>query len=115
MEKLQVKKWLWTFPRWKSDNSCRHYTHVPTSDYRILNNGTAYQTDLGMCGDYDSVIGMNKENSIKKFKKESDAISHYPAIGEGSLSGVIVEADEKTGLAKSINQIIFGGKLNQNF
>ena len=91
------------------------HTHVPTSDYRILNNGTAYQTDLGMCGDYDSVIGMNKENSIKKFKKESDAISHYPAIGEGSLSGVIVEADEKTGLAKSINQIIFGGKLNQNF
>ena len=91
------------------------HTHVPTSDYRILNNGTAYQTDLGMCGDYDSVIGMNKENSIKKFKKESDAISHYPAIGEGSLSGVIVEADEKTGFAKSINQIIFGGKLNQNF
>ena len=76
------------------------HTHVPTSDYRILNNGTAYQTDLGMCGDYDSVIGMNKENSIKKFKKESDAISHYPAIGEGSLSGVIVEADEKTGFSK---------------
>ena len=45
------------------------HTHVPTADTKILKNGTAYQTDLGMCGDYDSVIGMNKENSIKKFKK----------------------------------------------
>ena len=47
------------------------HTHVPTSDYKILEKGTAYQTDLGMCGDYDSVIGMNKENSLKKFLKES--------------------------------------------
>ena len=46
---------------------------------KILNNGTAYQTDLGMCGDYDSVIGMNKENSIKKFKKDPTAESHSPA------------------------------------
>ena len=45
------------------------HTHVPTSDTRILNKGTAYQTDIGMCGDYNSVIGMNKENSIKRFLK----------------------------------------------
>ena len=43
------------------------HTHVPTADTRILDNGTAYQTDIGMCGDYNSVIGMNKENSVKKF------------------------------------------------
>ena len=45
------------------------HTHIPTSDHMILQNGTAYQTDLGMCGDYDSIIGMNKENSLKKFLK----------------------------------------------
>ena len=89
------------------------HTHVPTSDAQILKNGTAYQTDLGMCGDYDSVIGMNKENSIKKFKKDPTAESHYPSKGQASLSGVIVDADDHTGLAKNINQIILGGNLKQ--
>ena len=91
------------------------HTHVPTSDAKILNNGTAYQTDLGMCGDYDSVIGMNKENSIKKFKKDSSAESHFPAKGHASICGVIVDGDEKTGLASDINQIILGGNLKQKF
>ena len=89
------------------------HTHVPTSDNKILKNGTAYQTDLGMCGDYDSVIGMNKENSIKKFKKDPTASSHYPANGHASLSGVIIDANEKTGLANKIDQLIFGGSLKQ--
>ena len=89
------------------------HTHVPTSDTKILKNGTAYQTDLGMCGDYDSVIGMNKENSIKKFKKDPTADSHFPANGPASISGVIVDADDVTGLAKTINQIILGGSLKQ--
>ncbi len=87
------------------------HTHVPTADTRILDGGTAYQTDIGMCGDYNSVIGMNKENSIKKFFKEKDAISHFPAEGEGTLSGVLVETDFKTGLAKKITRIIYGGSL----
>ena len=91
------------------------HTHVPTSDTKILNNGTAYQTDLGMCGDYDSVIGMNKYNSIKKFKKDPTAESHFPAKGKASICGVIVDADENTGLAKDINQIILGGNLKQIF
>jgi len=89
------------------------HTHVPTSDTKILKNGTAYQTDLGMCGDYDSVIGMNKDNSIKKFKKDPSAKNHYPADGDASLSGVIVDADDETGLANNINQVIFGGNLKQ--
>ena len=89
------------------------HTHVPTADTKILKKGTAYQTDLGMCGDYDSVIGMNKENSIKKFKKDPSAENHFPANGDASISGVIVDADQKTGLANNINQIIIGGNLKQ--
>ena len=87
------------------------HTHVPTADTRVLENGTAYQTDIGMCGDYDSVIGMNKENSIKKFFKDKEAVKHFPSLGEGTLSGVIVDANEKTGLAKSVSRIIVGGSL----
>ncbi len=87
------------------------HTHVPTADTRILENGTAYQTDIGMCGDYNSVIGMNKENSIKRFLKDKNAVKHFPAEGEGTLSGIIVEADHKTGLAKNITRLIFGGSL----
>ena len=87
------------------------HTHVPTADTRILEKGTAYQTDIGMCGDYNSVIGMNKENSIKRFFKDKDAIKHFPAEGEGTLSGVIVESDTMTGLAKNVIRIIDGGSL----
>ena len=89
------------------------HTHIPTNDARILKNGTAYQTDAGMCGDYDSVIGMNKENSIKKFRKDLSAENHFPATGQASLCGVVVEADDQTGLAKNISQIIIGGNLKQ--
>ena len=87
------------------------HTHVPTADTRILDGGTAYQTDIGMCGDYNSVIGMNKENSIKRFLKEKDAVSHFPAEGNGTLSGVIVETDFETGLAKKIKRVLHGGVL----
>jgi len=89
------------------------HTHVPTADTRILEKGTAYQTDIGMCGDYNSVIGMNKENSIKKFLKDKDSIKHFPADGEGTLSGVIVEADLETGLARKVNRLIDGGGLTK--
>ena len=89
------------------------HTHVPTADTRILNKGTAYQTDIGMCGDYNSVIGMNKENSIKRFFKDKAAVTHFPADGEGTISGIIVEADEKTGLAKKVSRLIMGGTLDK--
>ncbi len=87
------------------------HTHVPTADTRILVGGTAYQTDIGMCGDYNSVIGMNKENSIKRFLKEKDATGHFPANGEGTLSGVIVDTNFETGLANKITRLIHGGSL----
>ena len=86
------------------------HTHVPTNDSRILKNGTGYQTDAGMCGDYNSVIGMNKENSINKFLKK-EATKHFPANGEATLCGVIVDVNTETGLAKNIENFIFGGSL----
>ncbi len=89
------------------------HTHVPTADSRILSNGTAYQTDLGMCGDYNSVIGMNKKNSILKFLKDKDAKKHFPADGEATLSGIVVEANIETGLATRIERIIQGGVLKK--
>ena len=86
------------------------HTHVPTNDVRILANGTAYQTDAGMCGDYDSVIGMNKGNSLNRFLKKN-SIKHYPAEGEGTLSGVIVECNASNGLAYKAEPYIYGGEL----
>ena len=89
------------------------HTHIPTADIRILDNGTAYQTDIGMCGDYNSVIGMNKENSIKRFLKDKKATKHFPAEGEGTISGLIVETNIKTGLAENAVRLIEGGSLNK--
>ena len=89
------------------------HTHVPTNDARVLENGTAYQTDAGMCGDYNSVIGMDKNNSLNKFFKK-EAKKHFPAVGQASLSGVIVEANIKSGLADKIENFIFGGDLKNS-
>ena len=86
------------------------HTHIPTNDARILKNGTAYQTDAGMCGDYDSVIGMNKDNSLNRFMKK-ESTKNYPATGDATLSGVIVDCDIKTGLANKIESYVFGGQL----
>ena len=88
------------------------HTHIPTNDARLLENGTAYQTDAGMCGDYNSVIGMNKENSINRFMKKN-SVKHFPASGEATLSGVIVDGDIKTGLAIKVESYIFGGQLSK--
>jgi metallophosphoesterase (TIGR00282 family) len=89
------------------------HTHIPTNDARILKNGTAYQTDAGMCGDYDSVIGMDKNNSLNRFMKK-DSSKHFPAQGEATLSGVIVDCNIETGLADKIDSFIYGGQLNKN-
>ncbi len=90
------------------------HTHVPTNDARILPNGTGYITDAGMCGDYDSVIGMDKNNSIKRFLKE-ESIKHFPSKGEASISGVIVNVNKETGLAIKIQSFIYGGVLNNTY
>ena len=86
------------------------HTHIPTNDTRILKKGTGYQTDAGMCGDYESVIGMNAENSLNRFLKKNST-RHFPATGDATLCGVIIECNIETGLAKNIESYIFGGQL----
>lgn len=87
------------------------HTHIPTADAQILPFGTAYQTDAGMCGDYDSVIGMEKDEPLQRFATKIRSGRMAAAQGEPSLCGVIVETDDETGLANSIMPIRFGGRL----
>ena len=88
------------------------HTHVPTADTMILSGGTAYQTDAGMCGDYDSVIGMKKEISLERFRTQLMTDRYQPALGDGTLCGCIVETDDATGHAIRIEQVRLGGRLN---
>lgn len=82
------------------------HTHVPTSDQRILKNGTGYLTDAGMCGDFDSVIGMNIDSSMARALDKPNKKRLEPAVGEGWVCGVIIETDNETGLCKDIKQFI---------
>jgi len=84
------------------------HSHVPTADGHIMRGGTAYLTDAGMCGDYDSVIGMQKEGSILRFRTKRPGERMSPAEGEGSIAGIFVETDPKTGLAISTKPIRSG-------
>jgi metallophosphoesterase (TIGR00282 family) len=80
------------------------HTHIPTSDEKILDNGTAYQTDVGMSGDYNSVIGMDKDNPIHGFTKGYKSSGRFiTANGTGKVCGTFIESDDKTGLAIKIN------------
>ena len=88
------------------------HTHVPTSDLRILPNGTAYQTDTGMCGDYDSVIGGNKKSWIEKFEIKNSFKKIYSSNQNVALCGAIVKVSKSTGLASLAEQIIIGKILN---
>jgi metallophosphoesterase (TIGR00282 family) len=89
------------------------HSHIPTADAQILPKGTAYQTDAGMCGDYDSVIGMKKEPAILKFTRKMPGEKLSPAEGPGTLCAVFVETDDRTGLATRIEPIRLGGRLAQ--
>lgn len=87
------------------------HTHVPTGDNRILPGGTAYQTDAGMCGDYDSVIGMQKAASISRFVTKMPGQKPQVAEGEGTLCGVFIVTDDASGLARRIEPVRVGGHL----
>ncbi|WP_374650679.1 TIGR00282 family metallophosphoesterase [Dongia sp.] len=87
------------------------HTHVPTADHMILEKGTAYQSDAGMCGDYDSVIGMEKSLPVQRFTRKLPTERLSPATGAGTLCGVLVETDDATGLARRIAPVRLGGKL----
>ena len=89
------------------------HTHVPTADHQILPGGTAYQSDAGMCGDYDSVIGMDKAVASARFWRRIPGERLAPAEGEATLCGVFVETADATGLATRIEPVRVGGRLSQ--
>jgi hypothetical protein len=86
---------------------------VPTADERVLSGGTAYVTDIGMCGDFDSVIGMQKEEPIRRFLTRLPSARFEAATGPATLTGVAVEIDDATGLARWIAPVRLGGALAQ--
>ncbi len=87
------------------------HTHVPTADHQVLPGGTAYMTDLGMCGDYDSVIGMQKAAALNRFIRKMPGEKLSPAEGEATLCGAFVETNDATGLARRIEPLRLGGRL----
>lgn len=91
------------------------HSHVPTADCQILPKGTAYQTDVGMCGDYDSVIGMRKRTAIERFLTKMPTERLEPARGEATLCAVFVETDDATGLAHTVAPLRLGGRLSPAF
>ncbi len=89
------------------------HTHVPTADEQILNGGTAYISDAGMCGDFDSILGMDKEEPIARFLTKISSRRFAPSMGEGTICGVGIEVDDATGLARAIAPVRLGGRLSQ--
>ncbi|UMM63491.1 2',3'-cyclic-nucleotide 2'-phosphodiesterase [Aristophania vespae] len=87
------------------------HTHIPTADHQILPNGTAYQTDAGMCGDYNSIIGMEVASGLGRLLKKIPSERPQPAQGPATVSGILVETDDSTGLAKRISPLRVGGRL----
>jgi metallophosphoesterase (TIGR00282 family) len=89
------------------------HSHVPTADRQILNGGTAYQTDAGACADYDSVIGNQKDEPLRRFTTRISQGRYTPASGPATVCGVYVETDDRTGLARRIEAIRIGGRLSE--
>ena len=89
------------------------HTHVPTADHQILPHGTGYMSDAGMCGDFDSVIGMEKTEPLQRFLRKLPVERMNPAEGPATICGVAVETDDATGLARMIAPIRMGGRLSQ--
>jgi metallophosphoesterase (TIGR00282 family) len=87
------------------------HTHVPTADAQILPAGAAYLSDAGMCGDYDSVIGMDKAEPLRRFVTQMAKARFEPANGPATLSGVFVETDDATGRALRVAPVRIGGRL----
>jgi metallophosphoesterase (TIGR00282 family) len=89
------------------------HTHVPTADEQVLAKGTAYISDAGMCGDFDSVLGMDKEEPLQRFLSKIPSARFSPSHGDATLCGVAVEIDDTTGLARAIAPLRLGGRLSQ--
>jgi metallophosphoesterase (TIGR00282 family) len=88
------------------------HTHVPTADHRVLPGGTAFQSDVGMCGDYQSVIGMDLNEPLRRFIHKVPGERFQPADGPATISGIAVEVDDGTGLATAVAPLRLGGVLS---
>src|SRR2546426_2556105 len=89
------------------------HTHVPTADHQILPRGTAFVSDVGMTGDYDSVIGMDKDEPLTRFLRKIPGARFEPAMGEATLCALAVETDDASGLARRIAAVRLGGRLQE--
>ena len=89
------------------------HTHVPTSDHRILPHGTAFISDVGMTGDFESIIGMDREEPMTRFVRKISSARFEPANGPGTFCAVAVETDDASGLATRIAAVRLGGKLEE--
>jgi hypothetical protein len=89
------------------------HTHAPTADHQILPQGTAFVSDVGMSGDYDSVIGMDKHEPLTRFLRKIPGARFEPALGEATLCALAVETDDATGLARRVAAVRLGGRLEQ--
>jgi metallophosphoesterase (TIGR00282 family) len=90
------------------------HTHVPTADQRVLQGGTAFMSDVGMTGDFDSVIGMAKDEPLQRFIRKISSARFEPASGPATLCGVAVETDPASGLATRVGAVRLGGALEQS-
>ena len=91
------------------------HTHIPTADAQVLEGGTAFQSDAGMCGDYDSVIGLEKQPAIERFTRKMPAGKISPAMGPATICGVYAETDDSTGLARYVAPLRLGGRLTETW
>jgi calcineurin-like phosphoesterase len=89
------------------------HTHVPTADHQILPGGTGYLSDVGMCGDYNSVLGMEKDEPLTRFLTKIPTGRFQPSLGEATLCGIAIEIDDGTGLATAIAPVRIGGTLSE--
>ena len=89
------------------------HTHAPTADHRIMPGGTAFMSDVGMTGDYQSVIGMNRDEPLNRFLRRISTSKFETANGPATLSGLAVETDDATGLATRVGPVRLGGILEQ--
>ncbi|HWV00959.1 MAG TPA: YmdB family metallophosphoesterase, partial [Devosia sp.] len=90
------------------------HTHIPTADARILRQGTAVMSDAGMCGDFNSIIGMDADEPLNRFTTGIARERFTPAEGEATLCGVAIETDPSTGLCTRVSPVRIGGTLSQS-
>jgi 2',3'-cyclic-nucleotide 2'-phosphodiesterase len=89
------------------------HTHAPTADHQVLPHGTAFMSDVGMTGDYDSVIGMDKNEPLTRFLRKIPGARFEPAMGAATLCALAVETDDATGLARRVGAVRLGGRLEE--